>query len=171
MKGKLVTLALMLTLSTLVVSGCVVSTPTPDTGIANPASVYCEEQGYTLESRTDESGTYGVCIFPDGSECDEWAYFRGECGLGAEEVKPTEVPTNAAVQVADPARARDVVLDYVFSRYGEAVFPAPGSDWTVENATAEGLVGASTFQYAASDVIVTVSFPVVNPADTIYQVM
>jgi hypothetical protein len=65
MKGKSFTLALMLALSTLIVSGCVVPTPTPDTGMANPASVYCEEQGYTLESRTDENGTYGVCIFPD----------------------------------------------------------------------------------------------------------
>ncbi len=49
-------------------------------GLANPASVYCEEQGYKLEIRTDEQGSYGVCLFPDGSECDEWAFFRGECG-------------------------------------------------------------------------------------------
>jgi len=49
-------------------------------GIANPASVYCEEQGYKLEIRNDEQGNqYGVCIFPDGSECDEWEYYRGEC--------------------------------------------------------------------------------------------
>jgi hypothetical protein len=26
----------------------------------------------------------GICIFPDGSECDEWAYFRGECGPSAQ---------------------------------------------------------------------------------------
>jgi WD40 repeat protein len=33
--------------------------------------------------RTDASGgVAGVCIFPDGSECDEWAYFRGECKPG-----------------------------------------------------------------------------------------
>jgi putative hemolysin len=179
MKGKLFTLALMLTLSTLIFSGCVTPTcvtPTlePDTGLANPASVHCEEQGYTLEMRTDENGTYGVCVFPDGSECEEWAYFRGECGPGAEEVKPTEVPitpTDTTVQVPDPAHARDVALDYVFDRYGEVVFSPSGADWTEENVTAEGLVGASTFRYTAADVVVTVSFPVVNPADTIYQVV
>jgi putative hemolysin len=49
-------------------------------GLPNPASVHCEEQGYTLEIRTDANGNqYGVCIFPDGSECEEWQFFRGEC--------------------------------------------------------------------------------------------
>jgi putative hemolysin len=48
--------------------------------IPNPASAYCEQQGYTSEIRTAEDGSQsGVCIFPDGSECDEWAYYRGEC--------------------------------------------------------------------------------------------
>jgi inhibitor of cysteine peptidase len=55
-------------------------TPTPEAGIANPASVYCEEHGGKLEIRTaSDGGQVGICIFPDGSECDEWAYFRGEC--------------------------------------------------------------------------------------------
>jgi putative hemolysin len=59
--------------------------PGEKTGLANPASVYCEEQGNTLELRTDsDGGQYGMCIFPDGSECEEWAYFRGECGPGGE---------------------------------------------------------------------------------------
>ncbi len=49
-------------------------------GIANPASVYCEEQGYVLEMRTNENGTYGMCISGD-KECEEWTFFRGECSL------------------------------------------------------------------------------------------
>lgn len=49
------------------------------TGIANPASVYCEEQGGTLDIRTDDSGgQVGYCVFSDGTEVEEWAYFRGE---------------------------------------------------------------------------------------------
>jgi len=52
-------------------------------GIANPSSVYCINNGGTLEIREDEEGNqYGVCIFSDGSECEEWAYFRGECEPG-----------------------------------------------------------------------------------------
>ncbi len=54
-----------------------------DAELPNPASVYCEDQGYRLEMRTgDDGGQYGVCVFPDGSECDEWAFYRGECGPG-----------------------------------------------------------------------------------------
>lgn len=49
-------------------------------GMANPASTYCEENGGTIEMRTDANGgQYGVCVLSDGTECDEWAYFRGEC--------------------------------------------------------------------------------------------
>lgn len=48
--------------------------------IANPASVYCEQHGGTLKIITASDGSQsGVCSFPDGSECEEWAYFRGEC--------------------------------------------------------------------------------------------
>ena len=47
----------------------------------NPASAYCKEQGYNLEVRTDENGNQqGFCVFPDGSECEEWSYYKKECG-------------------------------------------------------------------------------------------
>ncbi len=54
-----------------------------DTGLANPASVYCVEQGGTVEIRTQDDGSQvGYCIFDDGSECEEWAYYRDECAPG-----------------------------------------------------------------------------------------
>jgi len=59
----------------------------------NPASVYCEQNGNTLEIQTAADGSQsGVCFFPDGSICDEWAYFRGECGPAAP-IIPTPVLT------------------------------------------------------------------------------
>jgi len=63
---------------------CAPGEPAQDgAGLANPASVYCVEQGGTVDIRTgDDGGQYGVCVFPDGSECDEWAFFRGECAPG-----------------------------------------------------------------------------------------
>jgi len=50
--------------------------------IANPASVYCGEQGGTLEIKTaTDGGQFGLCKFPDGRECDEWDFFRNKvCG-------------------------------------------------------------------------------------------
>jgi len=64
---------------------------TPVARMPNPASQYCVEQGGKVEIRTDAQGNeYGVCVFPDGSECEEWAFFRGECAPG--EVKPTATP-------------------------------------------------------------------------------
>ena len=70
-------------------------TPEPAQGeLANPASVYCQEQGGKLEMRTDaQGGQYGVCIFDDGSECDEWAFFRGECKPGQMDRAPEPQPS------------------------------------------------------------------------------
>lgn len=53
-------------------------------GIANPASKHCEENGGKLEIVTEGDGSYGICKFDDGTECEEWAFFRGECGKGEE---------------------------------------------------------------------------------------
>src|SRR5476651_2248096 len=51
--------------------------------IANPASQNCLARGGMLriESRPD-GGQYGVCIFDDNRQCEEWAMFRGECPIG-----------------------------------------------------------------------------------------
>ncbi|WP_270729241.1 putative hemolysin [Shimia sp. Alg240-R146] len=46
-------------------------------GMANPASVYCVEQGGTSEIvKAADGSESGVCVLPDGSEVDEWEYFR-----------------------------------------------------------------------------------------------
>jgi putative hemolysin len=52
----------------------------PTAQLPNPASVNCVNKGGKSEIRTGEDGgQYGVCIFPNGSECEEWALFRGDC--------------------------------------------------------------------------------------------
>ena len=49
----------------------------------NPASVYCVENGGKLEIRSGkDGGQVGYCVFEDGSECEEWVFFRGECRPG-----------------------------------------------------------------------------------------
>jgi putative hemolysin len=49
-------------------------------GMANPASVNCSQKGGTLriESRAD-GGQYGICVFADNRQCEEWALLRGLC--------------------------------------------------------------------------------------------
>jgi putative hemolysin len=69
--------AIVLVVLLVALTGCARGDDDPE--IANPASVYCEEQGGTLEMREGEGGTVGICVFDDGSECEEWAFFRGEC--------------------------------------------------------------------------------------------
>jgi putative hemolysin len=52
----------------------------PSTGMANPASVYCQGLGFKEETRENDLGQYGVCLFPDGTECDTWDFLAGRCG-------------------------------------------------------------------------------------------
>lgn len=78
-------------------------------GMANPASVYCEEQGGAIELREAEGGTYGVCIFEDGSECDEWAFYGGECKAGEYDTAPEPVD----------------VPRYINEQYGFSLDPSP----------------------------------------------
>lgn len=49
-------------------------------GLANPASGYCSALGYNSRINQTESGQQGICIFPDGSECDRWLFYAGLCG-------------------------------------------------------------------------------------------
>ncbi len=51
--------------------------------IANPASEYCLHQGgeFTIEQRGD-GGEFGVCIFEENRQCEEWALMRGDCPAG-----------------------------------------------------------------------------------------
>jgi uncharacterized protein len=50
--------------------------------IANPASVKCLSDGGQEKIVSNALGQAGLCMFNDGSVCDEWAYYRGECNKG-----------------------------------------------------------------------------------------
>ena len=97
----------ILLLAALVLSACAPVTRMGGSGaapgtasMANPASVYCAEHGGKVEIRDAEGGQVGICVFPDGSECDEWAFFRGECTPPG--MEPTPAPTVFA-NMANPA--------------------------------------------------------------------
>jgi putative hemolysin len=105
MRKRILVTGCVLILGAMMLSACRPSAPSGGAELANPASVYCEEQGYTLEIRTDsDGGQYGVCVFADGTECDEWAFYRGECGPGeaAEQAEPDEQAQPTAAPTAAP---------------------------------------------------------------------
>jgi putative hemolysin len=85
MLGKRLT-GMLLVVALLFASACNLiqnqtAEPSSDSiGLANPASVYCQGLGYSEENREGEGGQYGVCILPDGKECDSWDFLAGRCG-------------------------------------------------------------------------------------------
>ena len=52
------------------------SSPNDTSQLANPASVYCIDQGGTLEIVDEANGQVGYCTLPDGTRVEEWEYFR-----------------------------------------------------------------------------------------------
>lgn len=67
-------------------------------GMANPASANCIAKGGTLEMRTNKNGQYGVCLFEDNRQCEEWALFNGKCPEGG--VKVTGYDNDAEIYCA-----------------------------------------------------------------------
>ena len=97
MSGKRISLLLVCVLVAMMIAGC----GQDNVGLANPASVYCEEQGGELDIRDEEGGQVGYCLFDDGSECEEWAYFNGECQPG--DSLEDEESEEGAAGLANPA--------------------------------------------------------------------
>lgn len=62
------------------VSGCTQSSDEVSQ-LANPSATFCIDQGFNYEIRNTPIGAVGYCIFEDGSECEEWAYYREECSI------------------------------------------------------------------------------------------
>ena len=60
------------------------ATNMPQAGMPNPASAHCAQKGNKLVPAADGIRN-GLCVFPDGSACDEWAYYRGECCPAAQQ--------------------------------------------------------------------------------------
>ncbi len=131
LRQLLYSLCLVCGLVCLAACGSGQTSPTESPNLPNPASVYCEQNGGKLVMRQDATGgTAGICVFGDGSECDEWAYFRGECKPGDNRaaVQTTAFPVRAqSIPTASPDLARngwkvyrDTQLGYSFDYPSDA---------------------------------------------------
>ena len=72
-----------------------------NTGLANPAAVNCANQGGAGETRIFASGQRGFCLFPDGSQCDEWDLYRGDCAKGQLKIEILKEGTGALAGEGD----------------------------------------------------------------------
>lgn len=88
--------AVLVLVALLMVACAPAATPEPESaGLPNPASENCTEKGGTLSiEKRGDGGEYGVCIFDDNMQCEEWALMRGECPEGG--IKVTGYITPAA---------------------------------------------------------------------------
>jgi serpin B len=112
----------------------------------------------------------------------EQAFWQGQQVTPPEEFDKlirAQIDTSAQAPtpvVPDPGRARDAVLAYLSSTYGDDG-PSSDLDWDEDNVTAEGLVGSSSVRYTAHgadgavDWVMTVTSPVVAPDSTVYHVV
>jgi putative hemolysin len=111
--------------------------PNSQTGSANmpnPAAAHCEQQGYKSEIRTAADGSQsGVCIFADGSECDEWAFYRGECVPASQATSQALPMVNPSVLPIDPAEYQGW-WTYTHESYGFSLQLPP--DWVVDETSA-----------------------------------
>ena len=80
-------------------------------GIGSAASLKCLASGGSIELRTVNGKQYGICVFADETECEEWVYFRNEC--------PNQLKTFPTITPADY-----FLLDYSvnLSRYDIFVY-------------------------------------------------
>ena len=102
--------------------------------IANPASVYCEENGGTLML---EEGAW-LCMFDDGSYCEEWAYQRWEC-------QPGDIFYNAVEDSVLPEWAKTSLTNEELDEIAETNFPTSYSYSTYNTETEESNLWEYTY--------------------------
>lgn len=115
-------------------AGCTQQTTTPpvttpaQSGMANPASVSCLNAGGALVINKDASGgEYGMCVFKNGTSCEEWALFRGEgCRAGAATAATTGAPAGmanpASVACVNAGGSLEIKTDAAMGQYGMCSF-------------------------------------------------
>jgi putative hemolysin len=144
-----------------------VATDTPQAGMPNPASVYCTQKGNKLEIRTAADGSQnGICIFPDGSSCDEWAYYRGECGPATQKNPTPAMTVEATIEASggDPGGSGGTEI------IGSGGYMPPGStdeiaDWRgVIKSTESGAQYDDYFELWTNGQIIYFGIDSMNPA-------
>lgn len=99
-----------------------VVTPAPSTEAADGTEV-APPPPHELDSGI----SYSLCIFPDGTECEAWSFFRGECLPGQLEHAEDDLPVVNVVQEA--GLAQTVALDILKLNTPPSDEPFPSDDY------------------------------------------
>ncbi len=70
-----------------ILGGCASATDSQQpqqVGMANPASVYCQQVGGKLSIENTPAGQVGMCSLPDGDKVEEWELFKAASQCGAD---------------------------------------------------------------------------------------
>jgi len=95
-----------------------------DTALSNPATVYCLNRNGEFEMKKTLAGTTeGYCTLPDGTICEVWALYKGECGE-LKELEEEEISTSTDDIIEDETEsATSTAMDNETSaenRHGES---------------------------------------------------
>ena len=88
MRTKTLALLAILATSTMLLAWC--NNTNNESEVVEPEEVlneawqYCVDNWWTHQIVTSETAVYGECTLPDGTVCEEWEYFNGECPANVE---------------------------------------------------------------------------------------
>lgn len=131
---------------------------------------FCEMQGGTIE----EGSNIGICRFSDGSTCDEYQYFLGNCAPGDNPGEASEGTVSAdedpseeeAVEIHNYTEARDYLAAYFLAQYGiEHTDP-----WMEENITPENAGPSSTYRYVSGPLTIVITSEAAAPYAPMYTI-
>lgn len=134
-------------------------------GHCAPEMTYCEMHG----GRFEFSGSIGICRFADGSSCDEYSYYLGECfpGDNPGEIIQEDVSSETAeVEIHDFVQARDYMAVYLLDQYGIE----HTESWIEQNITPEDGVGSTKLRYVSGPVTVVISAEASAPYPELYNI-
>jgi putative hemolysin len=94
-----------------------------EAGLANPASVFCEENGGTIPIIADAAGNQsGICSLPDGTQIEEWEYWRQFHGKSADATEAGATPELGGLTPLAPEGVPEPESDPVLFVEGEPVY-------------------------------------------------
>ena len=103
----------------------------PASAIPNPSSVYCDTLGYDVQG--------DLCVFPDGTSCEAWEFYRGECGAS----KVKELPCAAVGESKKPGVECCAGLSptQISTPASDGMCMSPLGSWPVCLACGDGVCG------------------------------